>query len=61
MASKRRIRRKSCTNKRRHATQGDAKRAVAVMIRTKPDGRRIVAYSCGFCGGWHIGHNGVPL
>ena len=50
MASKRRIRRASCTGKVRF---DNAQAAYAACRRT---GGWIVAYGCKFCGGHHIGH-----
>ncbi|KQT52202.1 MULTISPECIES: hypothetical protein [unclassified Aureimonas] len=55
MASKRRLRRKSCTSKVRHETEGSAWGVVRNLIRKgKGDGLR--AYRCGNCSGWHVGH-----
>jgi hypothetical protein len=50
----------SCLSKTRHATKRDAKRAIAIMYRRQNDAaghRRLQAYACGLCGGWHIGHD----
>lgn len=47
MSSKRAIRRRACTGKKRHATLADA----AQMA-----GGGMMAYRCQFCGGFHIGH-----
>lgn len=47
MASKRRVRRKSCAGKRRHETLEQAQ-------KYEWDG--MVAYYCSFCGGYHTGH-----
>ncbi len=61
MASKRNVRRKSCTGKIRHETIGRAKYAVSRLItlgRTR--GGKVLAYYCKFCGGFHVGHNGEP-
>ena len=55
MASKRRLRRKVCDRKKRHATQGQA---VGLLIRLKAEGRLDAAhrtYLCPVCNGWHIG------
>ncbi len=53
MASKRRIRGKSCTGKIRHKTREGAE-AHARDLRSK--GERVWVYRCHFCGGWHVGH-----
>lgn len=55
MASKRRKRRKSCLNKVRHDTMPIA-RTVAHICRNKYSDRKIRAYKCKFCNGFHIGH-----
>ena len=55
MSSKRRLRRKQCTRKFRHATQ---RRAVAALISGKRAGiynDRSHAYLCPLCSGWHVG------
>lgn len=45
----RRLRRKGCTRKVRHASKGAAwAHAKAVKVHGKP-------YRCAFCAGWHIG------
>lgn len=64
MASKRKIRRKSCGNKRRYPTDAAARYAVAMMItNNKTRGGILKAYKCTFCKAFHIGHSGgsVPL
>lgn len=64
MASKRAIRRKACQGKVRHATLAAAPHHVALLIRTgRTRGGCVVAYSCTFCGGFHVGHDGrtVPF
>ena len=54
MSSKRRIRRKQCTSKKRYPTQTDA---VGEMIGIKKrTGEKLHSYKCKFCNGWHIGH-----
>jgi hypothetical protein len=53
MASKRRIRRKSCTGKIRHASKEEA-RIAAQKLRAK--GEIVGVYLCRFCNGWHVGH-----
>lgn len=55
MSSKRRVRRKSCAGKVRHATMGDA--TVHADNLHKKDGHRYSVYQCGFCGGYHVGHD----
>jgi len=52
MASKRRLRRRSCANKKQY-TRGDAIKA-AKQRRAK--GVWIHAYHCAFGDHWHIGH-----
>lgn len=58
MSSKRRLRRKMCEGKVRHATRDVAMGAVRKLAR-----RDIytVPYLCRFCGGWHIGHPSAAI
>jgi hypothetical protein len=56
MASKRRIRRKACEGKVRHATQAAAMTALKKLQRTKGRQGLLVAYRCKFCRGFHFGH-----
>ncbi len=44
-----------CTRKRRHPTEMHA-RAAIVAIRAEGNPSQLSAYSCSFCGGWHVGH-----
>lgn len=53
MSSKRRIRRKQCTRKKRYDYMAEAV-WVAKQLRAK--GHKVRAYRCTFCGGWHVGH-----
>jgi hypothetical protein len=53
MASKRRLRRKRCTNKKRYPDRESAGLAVMVMKRK---GKQLGLYGCGNCGGFHLGH-----
>lgn len=52
MASKRKIRRKSCTRKVRYETENDAKTEVISNSAI----RGCLVYKCRFCNGFHIGH-----
>lgn len=54
MASRRRLRKKSCDGKKKFTDQESAGRAAA--YRTRLHGRWITPYRCKFCGGYHIGH-----
>lgn len=56
MASKRAIRRKACTGKRRYGTQADARRAISQLTRARGWQGLLVPYRCKFCGGFHFGH-----
>lgn len=52
MASKRRLRRKACEAKIRHATLEGA-----LIARKRTPGRyEMIAYKCPHCSGFHIGH-----
>ena len=53
MASKRRIRRKQCSGKRRYGSLADAQ--VFCNFKWKR-GIHLRPYTCGFCKGIHIGH-----
>jgi hypothetical protein len=57
MSSKRRVRRKQCAAKVRHATAESASIAL-VKLRRRPDfnGGRLGVYRCRFCKGYHVGH-----
>jgi predicted RNA-binding Zn-ribbon protein involved in translation (DUF1610 family) len=54
MASKRRIRRKECEQKKRYEHEAHA-RIVACQARYRTHDA-IAAYKCPHCSGWHIGH-----
>jgi hypothetical protein len=54
MSSKRQLRRKACTRKRRYQTRQAAD--IAARRTNNRDGR-LVAYKCDFCGGFHVGHS----
>lgn len=54
MASKRRIRRKSCVSKVQYADFVSAQ--MAGWKRTKASKSSILPYKCAFGGHWHIGH-----
>lgn len=58
MASKRRLRRKSCGRKIGHDSQARAEDAIAMMKFTKGKLYRpgLVPYRCRHCGKWHVGH-----
>lgn len=57
MSSKRRIRRKACKGKIRHADAASAWSALSALNRNKGYQGPMNAYACRFCGGWHIGHS----
>ena len=56
MASKRAKRRKACTGKVRHASQGAAVYAARMLRQKNLEMGVLHAYRCQFCGGFHIGH-----
>lgn len=58
MSSKRRIRRKSCTGKVRHASVEAGQREIHRLHRAHGYDGRMNCYRCPFCNGWHIGHAG---
>jgi hypothetical protein len=59
MASKRRIKRKSCVGKIRHASSNDARQALRKTVRYDEVHQPMNVYQCQFCGGFHIGHRNL--
>jgi hypothetical protein len=55
MPSRRRMRAKSCENKRRYQTSAEAE-ATAQHRREESGELDLDIYPCRFCDGWHIGH-----
>lgn len=53
MSSKRRIRRRSCTGKIRHADRAHAVQHMLGLRRRSP--ALLNVYRCPFCKGWHVG------
>lgn len=47
------LKRRSCSRKYRHTTEREAWKE---YIRIKKMTGTMVAYSCQFCAGWHLGH-----
>lgn len=57
MSSKRRIRRKKCTGKKRYAAKEEAYAALwAIKQSDNYQYRHLQAYKCPFCKGWHLGN-----
>ena len=57
MASKRRIRRNACGNKRRYAAKDEAL-AIAMRVKRETGTSRFVsAYRCKWCNNWHWGNS----
>lgn len=54
MASKRRLRRKTCGNKQAFNTQAEAV-AFLISFQRRKD-QNAASYKCAFCHKWHIGH-----
>lgn len=54
MASKRRLRRKACGSKVKHATHEAAQ--IAAHKSAKKFKQRLSAYKCQYCGCYHVGH-----
>lgn len=57
MASKRGIRRKSCTGKARHSSQSNAKRAVVILRKRGLIRGEVTVYHCKWCQSYHVGHS----
>lgn len=55
MASKRRIRKNSCTGKKKRWETYESA-VLSAIILTKKWGKRIDAYKCNFCGKYHLGN-----
>jgi hypothetical protein len=58
MASKRRLRRRSCQTKRRFGSNEEAQAAVRRRVASSGGklGGQLLTYRCPFCNGYHIGH-----
>ena len=54
MASKRRLRRKSCGRKKAYPDNDSAWTAAKTVARKEDT--PMVAYHCSFCGRWHVAH-----
>ena len=59
MSSKRHIRRKSCTGKRRHVSADDGFRHIAQLHSSKGYQGHMNVYRCAFCRFFHVGHAGA--
>ena len=56
MSSKRRIRRRSCTGKKRYTTGAAAQAAISSLHHRKGYQGYMQVYRCSFCNGYHFGH-----
>lgn len=56
MASKRRLKRKSCTGKVKYETFEEANRVLFNFKRFKKEKSPMSVYRCKFCNGFHFGH-----
>ena len=59
MVSKRRMLRKACTGKKAYETRQEASAAWYSLVRREDKSgvnRRLVIYSCQWCGKYHLGH-----
>ena len=61
MASKRRLRRKSCTGKVRHTSPEAGHDHIGQLNRNKGYQGRMDVYRCRFCSGFHVGHSKTRL
>jgi hypothetical protein len=55
MATRKRIRARTCERKRRYESARDAE-STAAHRRAESGQLDLEVYPCTFCGGWHIGH-----
>lgn len=56
VSSKRALRRKACSGKRRYGTEEEARAGIAGLRRKEPATGWLTTYKCRFCGGFHFGH-----
>jgi hypothetical protein len=56
MSSKRRLRRRVCTRKRRHATDNNARVELFMIRKNHGYTGHLNVYRCPFCNGFHVGH-----
>lgn len=56
MASKRRLRRKTCGNKARYPSQEAALNAIKALFRARGFQGYLAPYRCPFCNAFHYGH-----
>ena len=49
---------RSCARKKAHASRAAAKHIARLTERENRGTGRLHAYSCRFCGMWHVGHSG---
>lgn len=56
MVSKRRIRRRQCTNKQRFDTSAEAGYSAYLLTKSGKSRGAVHVYKCKFCGKYHIGH-----
>ena len=56
VSSKRRIRRRSCTGKKRYTTAPAAQAAISSLHHRKGYQGYMQVYRCSFCNGYHFGH-----
>ena len=57
MSSKRRIRRRSCTGKKRYTTAPAAQAAIISSLHPRKGCQGYMqVYRCSFCNGYHFGH-----
>lgn len=59
MASKRRLRRRSCESKNRYTNQQAVLDSLGKLRRLGRVDSRVTAYPCKFCGGYHLGHRTI--
>ncbi|WOK01479.1 hypothetical protein [Pseudomonas phage UF_RH7] len=56
MASKRRLRRRTCEGKIKHETAEKAARAIISLVRSRGHQGQLHVYQCPFCMKFHVGH-----
>ena len=60
MASKRRLRRRSCEGKKSYATKQIANAVCRKIMAITKGVTKLHSYACEFSGHWHIGHRPKP-
>lgn len=61
MASKRRLRRKTCERKKRYVSKEECVKVMREVNSKNSFSERLSAYKCKLCNGWHFGHTPMKI